>query len=104
MNFDLILMDLDMPVMDGYEATEHIRKQHKGIPVLALTAASFDDMHSYLSRKGFDGIVQKPFRPDNFHAIVSLLKKKNIPDLNLEVYESLQIQDIPDLQVWTYRF
>ena len=77
MNFDLILMDLDMPVMDGYEATEHIRKQHSSIPVLALTAASFDDMHSYLSRKGFDGIVQKPFRPDElFHAIVSLLQKK----------------------------
>ena len=73
--FDLVLMDLDMPVMDGYEATSIIKNQFPELPVIALTAASFDDMDSYLSNKGFDEVVQKPFLPDElYNKIVSLLE------------------------------
>jgi signal transduction histidine kinase len=60
---DMILMDLDMPVMDGYEATTIIKQKHPSIPVIALTAAAFDDMENFLAKKGFDDVVQKPFIP-----------------------------------------
>lgn len=62
---DVVLMDLDMPVMDGYEATEIIKAQFPHLPVIALTAASFDDMDNYLVKKGFSNVVQKPFAPDD---------------------------------------
>jgi signal transduction histidine kinase/CheY-like chemotaxis protein len=62
---DVVLMDLDMPIMDGYEATEIIKTQFPHMPVIALTAASFDDMDNYLAKKGFSNVVQKPFAPDD---------------------------------------
>jgi CheY-like chemotaxis protein len=61
--FDLVLMDLDMPVMDGYEAAGIIREKNNDIPIIALTAATFDDMEHYLQKRGFSGVVQKPFMP-----------------------------------------
>lgn len=65
--FNVILMDLDMPVMDGYEATGIIKDQFPLLPIIALTAASFDDMDNYLSNKGFDEVVQKPFVPEDLY-------------------------------------
>ena len=52
-NYDIILMDLDMPVMDGYEAVKIIRDISPETPVIALTAASFDDMTNFLLLKAF---------------------------------------------------
>jgi len=61
--YDVILMDLSMPVMDGYEATSIIREQNKMIPIIALTAsASF----GYLDRAmqiGINEYIIKPFNP-----------------------------------------
>jgi CheY-like chemotaxis protein len=76
-DMSVILMDLDMPVMDGYESTYLIKKKHPGTPVIALTAASFDDMHNYLSRKGFDEVVQKPFVPDDLLSKIQAVMKKS---------------------------
>ncbi len=74
--YDVILMDLDMPVMDGYESTAIIKESFPGIPVIALTAASFDDMDNYLMNKGFSDVVQKPFIPDDlYNKIMSVIKR-----------------------------
>jgi CheY-like chemotaxis protein len=43
------------------------------LPILALTAAAFDDMEDYLKRKGFNGVLQKPFKPDDLYAKISKL-------------------------------
>jgi signal transduction histidine kinase/CheY-like chemotaxis protein len=64
---DIILMDLDMPIMDGYEATALIKHQYPDLPIIALTAASFDDMENFLIKKGFDDVVQKPFLPKTLY-------------------------------------
>jgi signal transduction histidine kinase/CheY-like chemotaxis protein len=61
--FDLILMDLEMPEMDGYTAITEIRKKDKDLPVLAFTAALYDDMGADLVGRGFNDYVHKPFNP-----------------------------------------
>ena len=62
---DLILMDIQLPVLDGYEATRRIKAQPelKAIPVIAVTsyALSGDDQKAFAA--GCDGYVTKPFSP-----------------------------------------
>ena len=66
-NFDLILMDLAMPVMNGYEATHYIRNKLaspvKSIPIIALTASAVIDVKRKTLRSGMNDYLQKPFRP-----------------------------------------
>jgi signal transduction histidine kinase/CheY-like chemotaxis protein len=65
--FDLVLMDMEMPVMDGLTAVAHIRKTNSTIPIIALTAASFDDMQNFLRNNGLNDYVQKPFTPEELN-------------------------------------
>ncbi len=71
--YDIVLMDLDMPIMDGYEATALINEAKKDLPIIALTAASFENMQEYLIKKGFVDVVQKPFVPDEFFKKLSTI-------------------------------
>lgn len=65
----LVLMDIRMPEMDGYQATEEIRKYSASVPVIAVTAYTFaDDEHS-VRKNGFDAFAPKPIDG-------SVLKKK----------------------------
>lgn len=73
--FDLVLMDMEMPVMDGLTAVASIRKTNAQIPIIALTAASFDNMHEFLITKGLNDYVQKPFRPEELHQKIKRLVK-----------------------------
>ncbi len=58
-NIDLVLMDIRMPVMDGYQATAQI-KTFSTIPVVALTASVMQDEHERLKSDQFDGYLRKP--------------------------------------------
>ena len=69
-HFDLVILDLEMPVMDGYKAVAQMRKLDAAIPVIAFTASVFDDMKSVLLAAGFDDFLSKPFRPEDLHKIV----------------------------------
>src|SRR5665648_161111 len=60
---DLILMDLMMPVMDGYEATRRIKEKYKKIIVVALTAKVMEDDIKVGIAAGCDGYVYKPYDP-----------------------------------------
>lgn len=60
----LILMDMHMPVMDGYEATRKIRERGIKIPIIALTASLPKDVEKDIKESGIDDIVVKPFIPD----------------------------------------
>ncbi len=60
-NFDVILMDLHMPVMDGYKASINIRKFNKKIPIIALTAAAIKGVHEQCMNAGMNDFITKPF-------------------------------------------
>jgi PAS domain S-box-containing protein len=68
-DFDLILMDLHMPIMDGIEATRIIRKSDnpkiKNIPIVALTAAIMSESHDKIEDLNINDYVLKPFRPND---------------------------------------
>lgn len=67
-NFDVVLMDMQMPVMDGYEATQYIRKELKSsIPIIALTANTFSDEIEACMDAGATAHIAKPFSPASFY-------------------------------------
>ncbi|MFQ3574883.1 MAG: response regulator [Cytophagales bacterium] len=69
-DFDLILMDLQLPVMNGYEATAEIRKLNAKIPILAMTASILEQSRSHVLTSGFNDIVPKPFDPKHFKSML----------------------------------
>ncbi len=69
---DVILMDLKMPVMDGYEAVAEIRRRHPGIPVVAQTAYTVRSELEDLNKINFDGYVTKPIKISN---LINVLKQ-----------------------------
>lgn len=64
-NFDAILMDIQMPVMDGYTATKEIRKFNKDVPIIALSASVFMEVKDQIENSGMNGFVFKPFNPED---------------------------------------
>lgn len=76
-NIDLILMDIRMPVMDGYEATKEIRKFNKQIPIVAQTAyASIPEHHEMLSL-GFNEFLEKPLHNEILKELINKYRHKN---------------------------
>ena len=76
---DLILMDMRMPVMDGYEATKRIKSTERGkkTPVIALTASAFEEEKSVINSLDIQGYLRKPFKEnDLFHVIGKALGLK----------------------------
>jgi signal transduction histidine kinase len=71
--FDLILIDLEMPEMDGVTALGEIKKINPSIPAIAFTAAVYDNMRADLLQKGFKEFVPKPFRPEDLHSKIATL-------------------------------
>ena len=68
--FNMILMDLRMPVMDGFESTALIRAIDQDIPIIALTASSFENEKERVEAGGFTGYLTKPFIPEDFYAYI----------------------------------
>lgn len=73
-NFDIILMDIMMPVMDGYEATSIIRnledKTKKNIPIIALTAVVTGSVIEACSSVGIDKYLSKPFESEELYDVI----------------------------------
>jgi len=64
-DFDIILMDIQMPIMDGYAATKEIRKFNSTIPILALSANVFMEIKDKIDDCGMNGFIFKPFSPES---------------------------------------
>jgi CheY-like chemotaxis protein len=74
--FDLILMDLEMPWMDGFEATACIRQTElpsgRHTPIVAMTAHAMDGDRENCLRSGFDGFISKPV---DLHALAKTIEQ-----------------------------
>jgi two-component system, sensor histidine kinase len=62
--FDVILMDIQMPIMDGYEATQRIRESDSQTPIIALTAHALAQHRAEAVTSGFTEFLTKPIRRD----------------------------------------
>jgi CheY-like chemotaxis protein len=79
-DFDIILMDLQMPVMNGFDAAIEIRKladlKKAQIPIIALTATAFADVKEQVLNAGMNDYVSKPFKPEELlekiHGLVAV--------------------------------
>ena len=69
--FDLVLMDLHMPVMDGFVATRALRAEGIEVPILALTAHAFNSVEDEIAAAGFSGHVNKPIDIDHLLEVLA---------------------------------
>jgi signal transduction histidine kinase/ActR/RegA family two-component response regulator len=74
-HYDVVLMDLQMPEMDGYEATKKIREINedyfKNLPIIALTASATIEIREKCKKVGINDFITKPFNPDELHKKLS---------------------------------
>lgn len=80
-DIDVILMDIQMPVMDGYEATRQIRKMNdkniNSLPIIAMTANHFKDDIDKCMAAGMNDFASKPIEPEMFFSTIKKWLKKN---------------------------
>jgi len=75
---DLILMDINMPVMDGINAVKKLRKKHKKVPVIAQTAYAMTNERETCMAAGCDDYIAKPIKPEKLLSmIVHLIKNEH---------------------------
>ncbi len=89
-NYDIVLMDIQMPEMDGYEATKYIRKNFKApkstIPIIAMTAHAISGEVERCEQVGMNGYISKPFNEDHLYSkIISILKLDNKMETNSQL-------------------
>jgi PAS domain S-box-containing protein len=79
-DFDLVLMDIQMPVMDGYEASRRIRsldgEKYKKLPIIALTASVLTEVHKKITSCGMNDYLIKPFNPSELYSKIKKYTKK----------------------------
>ena len=78
-NPDLVLMDIKMPVMDGYSAVAEIRKISTTVPIVAISAYAFDDDGERMLKRGFNDYQSKPVDKKKISKMISTIiqRKKN---------------------------
>jgi CheY-like chemotaxis protein len=72
---DVVLLDMQMPEMNGIEATKEIRKIRKDIPIIAQTAFIFEDDKDIILEAGCDACLIKPIRKDHLLTVMSSFLK-----------------------------
>ena len=70
-NYDLVLMDVHLPGINGTEATEQIRTFNAHTPIIALTAISLNENRETLLEFGMSDVVTKPFKPEHLYEVIA---------------------------------
>jgi len=91
-HIDVVLMDLQMPVMDGITATKEIRKlpgkKWKKLPIIALTAAVLGEEEFNARNAGMDEFVSKPFNPKVLLSKIAQVILNKVPDMGIQSSEN----------------
>lgn len=82
-HFDLILMDIHLPGINGTVAAQEIRKFDNKIPIIALTAISLNENREILLGFGMDEVITKPFQPEKFYETIAITLQKNIKNQHI---------------------
>ncbi|MBF0226770.1 MAG: cache domain-containing protein [Desulfobacterales bacterium] len=96
--FDIVLMDLQMPIMDGYTATKKIREltsEEKNIPIIAMTADAISGTQEKVLQSGMNGYVTKPIEPEELFAnLIKWIKpsQRELPE-NFIKKENFQVSN-----------
>ncbi len=99
-SFDLVLMDCQMPVMDGFEATRKIREKETShqlthIPVIALTANAIVGDREICLAAGMDDYLSKPFTAEQLHNVLS----NWLPQRTQDEMEALREAELPSVRI-----
>ncbi len=76
-HFDVVLMDINMPLINGFETTRLIRKKGITIPIIALTAFAKEEVSEEAISAGMNDVLIKPFEPSKLMYIIETLVKQN---------------------------
>ena len=95
-NFDIIFMDINMPVMDGYTASIKIREESKynNIPIIALSALTSSDEIAKMFSSGMNGYMAKPLEKEKLYTVLTIfienIQQQPVNDLKDESSESIK--------------
>ena len=89
----LILMDIKMPEMNGYEATSEIRKSSADIPIIAVTAYAFTEDEKRILENGFNGYLSKPIKAQT---LLQKIKEFLINLSRLSIHTQIKTKLPPD--------
>jgi len=92
--YELILMDLQMPVMDGYEATKIIREMDSNIPIIALTANAMKEDIEKTKQVGMNEHLNKPINVEELYKTLLKYISKKIDIQNEQIKESDEEEDL----------
>lgn len=89
--FDIVLMDIKMPVLNGYEATQAIKKINSQIPIVAQTAYAHEDDYNKAMSIGFDGYITKPIDSNALKRVLQelfLIAADDTLSMSIDINES----------------
>ncbi|OAS24244.1 response regulator [Paenibacillus oryzisoli] len=95
--YDAILMDLQMPLMDGFEATRNIRDFDQETPIIAMTADAMQGVKEQVLEAGMDAYISKPFEPIQLFSVLQRTIQSTRVRGYAEVAAAKQIEALPVL-------
>ncbi|MGF1755632.1 ATP-binding protein, partial [Vibrio makurazakiensis] len=96
--YDAILMDLQMPVMDGFEATQTIRNFNHDVPIIAMSANAFGDVEEKSKSHGLSDFIEKPILIENLASVLDQWINKDGRTVNVNL-DNIDIQTSNEIAV-----